>query len=243
MTILQRHCAQHRANWARGSPFCLWTPIACWICVLAVPTNMHALPCGTTVKSSCAPRTNSNKARDPSRQNMSSRKLASVIVSQLSAAPRQSGSKLQPPGAQSWLRHTLWSWRKHTVWPAATSAQPCFLNWQKPSSKLQPSNLQNVGFATPKPHATEGRTIAFWTDKKPAPNCSLQSSKTLPNVSFATATPHATEGRTSFVCFPLSWILQFARIGWLQCLLWRAPPCRRRGRRICFNMLHFFGSF
>ena len=67
------------------------------------------------------------------------------------------------------------------------------LNRQETSSKLQPSNLQNLGLATPKHHATEGRTRpsacrCLWTllsepDKKLAPNCSFQASKTF-------ASPH-----------------------------------------------------
>ena len=42
--------------------------------------------------------------------------------------------------------------------PAAACAWRCFLNRQATSSKLQPSTLQNLGLATPKNHATEGRT-------------------------------------------------------------------------------------
>ena len=41
---------------------------------------------------------------------------------------------------------------------AAASAYRRFLNRQETSSKLQPSSLQTVGFATAKHHATEGRT-------------------------------------------------------------------------------------
>ena len=67
---------------------------------------------------------------------------------------QEPSSKLQPSTSKRCLRHT----------------------GTRLSSKLQPSSLQNVqafGLQLPLPN------LAFWTDKKLAPNCSFQASKTL----------------------------------------------------------------
>ena len=60
--------------------------------------------------------------------------------------------------------------------PAAASAQPCFLNSQKPSSKLQPSNLQNVGFRQETSSKLQPSSLQIAAVKPP--KCCLRHSET-----------------------------------------------------------------
>ena len=80
--------------------------------------------------------------------------------------------------------------------PGAASAQPCFLNSQKPSSKLQPSNLQNVGFRQETSSNLQPSSLQIAAVKPP--KCCLRHSETpwphqafslrlpVPNVTFRT---------------------------------------------------------
>ena len=60
--------------------------------------------------------------------------------------------------------------------PAAASAQPCFLNSQKPSSKLQPSNIQTVGFRKETSSKLQPSSLQIAAVKPP--KCCLRHSET-----------------------------------------------------------------
>ena len=99
------------------------------------------------------------------------------------------------------------------------------LNWQETSSKLESSSLQNIAFATPKHHATEGRTYA----SNPQSSKTLASPLAFPCLAGSCLFPVAS-------CLLLFSVLFIFLLHLFSPLLWRAPPVVGRvGGYVCIH--------
>ena len=142
--------------------------------------------CGTIARR----RTNSNKAQDPAGKTCR-RKSWQSLVSLVACATQSESKTAAAPVPKVGFATPKHYGREETH---GFGLRLQVLNFasrtEKPSSKLQLSNLQNVLFPHTKTpcHWRDGQAfgvrlplpnVAFWTDKKRAPNCSLQASKPL----------------------------------------------------------------